>query len=378
MRLALTSLVLLCLAVGARAQNVARQSLVLNTDGKLTSAVFSPDGKLLATSYDDKTTVRLLDAQTGELRARFSGKDDPTKYENSSLFLGRVTIAPSSSTFSRDGRLLAVTAYIANEVRLWDVQSGKLLVTLRGLSDVRNVQFSRDGRIMAIAAGDQGLKLVDIPSLSLITTRWKVGNIKSIDAVLFPPDEKSIALSVTSFDSPRYSVYLIELETGSVKARTGDRRSKNYYISYISADAREMGTVNESGEASLWDVTTGQVKWTLKLRRKGYPPVSFGPGARTLAVLNEDGTVGIWDCEKGQVRATLPEKEKVEVFDYRAEERFLVTGTKRGIKLWDAKTLEPLGEMEGARAPLVFRRDGKVAVSAGDGNKAILWEISNN
>lgn len=377
MKICAASLVLLCLLTGARAQNVARQSLVLETDGKLTWAAFSPGGELLATSYGDKTTVRLWDTRTGELRAKLSGKDDPANYEDSSIYFGRVTVGPASATFSPDGQLLAVVARVANEVRLWNAPSGKLLAVLRGLTDVRRVRFSPDGRTLAIAAGDQGLRLLDLRTGSLLTDRWRLKAIKSIDSVWFPPGSKNIALLTTSYDSPKHSLYLIDLETGEVRARAGDKRGKNYYIAYASEDGAEMATLGEGGEVTLWDVATGQARWGLKLGRKGYPLVDFGPDARSLAVLNEDGTVGVWDCEKGQLRATLPEKEKVSFVAYHTgPQSFLITATRQGLRLWDPKTLEPSGEMAGARLPLAFSRDGKMAITAGPGNNAILWHLS--
>ena len=71
--------------------------------GSVLDAVFSPDATVIATSARDDT-IRLWSATTGEPVRMFKGA--------------------GAITFSRDGRLLAVSA--AGRVRLWDVRTGDL------------------------------------------------------------------------------------------------------------------------------------------------------------------------------------------------------------------------------------------------------------
>jgi len=378
MKTAVVTLILLCAAAGARAQSAVTQLATFKTDDKLTWAAFSPDGRLLAASYGEKTTVRMLDARTGELRAKLEGKDDPQGVQQGSIFVSRVTLAPASSTFSPDGRLLAVTAYRANEVRVWDVQAGTRSLTLRGLTNVGDVRFSPDGRLLAIAAGHQGLRLVDLEKGALLTNRWEVRDIKSIDGVWFAEAGKTIALLTENTNSPRHSIYLIDIETGRVKARAGDARGKDSHIAYVSDDTEEFATVGAGGEVSLWETATGRLKRGLKaVGVKGYPPVDFGPGARTFATLDKEGRVTVWDFERGQLLTTLPQAEKVETFAFRlGAPGLLLTVSKQGIRLWDAKTFAPRGELPGARPPVAFSKDGRTAVTAGAGDTAILWDIS--
>jgi len=67
--------------------------------------------------------------------------------------------------FSPDGKRLA-TASWDHTAKVWDVESGKELLTLRGhLSGVYGVAFSPDGKRLATASDDYTAKVWDAPSL---------------------------------------------------------------------------------------------------------------------------------------------------------------------------------------------------------------------
>lgn len=114
--------------------------------------IFNPDGSLIATGGNDGI-VRLLDAETGEERARLFGH----------------IRAVNGVAFSPDGRLIA-SGSLDRTIQIWDVEAAlanpdtPALVMLEGhTSGVTAVAFNGEGTLLASAGYDGTIRLWGVP-----------------------------------------------------------------------------------------------------------------------------------------------------------------------------------------------------------------------
>jgi predicted NACHT family NTPase len=137
-----------------RRWQVEAGELLSTLEGHTSGVAFSPDGELLASGSADQT-VQLWRPEDGEL-----------------LRTLEVHTSVTSVAFSPDGELLGsgsvdghepgtrTTVQARGTVRLWQVETGQLLRTLKGHTDgVTSVAFSPDGELLASGSKDQTVRL---------------------------------------------------------------------------------------------------------------------------------------------------------------------------------------------------------------------------
>jgi WD40 repeat protein len=142
-------------------------------EGELWGVVFSPDSKRLA-SCDSAETVKIWDVE--------SGKDIMTLKHNGGTF---------SIAFSPDGRRIASGGSDAdNTIRLWDADTGTEIMALKGhYRGIGTLIFSPDGKRLVSGSRDDTVKLWDV------STGTEVMSFEAGMLVAISPDGKTIAIA---------------------------------------------------------------------------------------------------------------------------------------------------------------------------------------
>jgi WD40 repeat protein len=153
-----------------------RATLQGSIKDSLSKAVFSPDGKILATITIDGNdrTVKLWDVATGQERATLGTP-------NNKFFHG-VIFSPDSKTLAMQGN---------ETVKLWEVATGKERTTLNGMG----ADFSPDGKTLVTAnAKRDGSKLWE-SKLWEVATGKERATLSGQGLMAFSPDSSLVATS---------------------------------------------------------------------------------------------------------------------------------------------------------------------------------------
>lgn len=202
--------------------------------------VFSPDGKLLASSGNDGL-ARIWDVSQGVQVSQIIGG----------------AFAVPALDFSPDGKTLA----IMNErfIRLREVSSGRITGTIRADTPLYSLKFSPNGLILAASDHDNGVLLWD-PSLAYRT-------------------------GVSEYPKP---VRLI-----GHNGKSGSARALVWRVDF-SPDGSLLASAGGDMQTLLWNVTDGKLLKLLSGHTRAVTCLSFSPDGSRLASGSLDGTVRIW------------------------------------------------------------------------------------
>jgi WD40 repeat protein/serine/threonine protein kinase len=208
---------------------------------------FSPDGSLVAAAGRDWgrcVGIKLWKTATWEeVATQFPGSE------------GEVL----GITFSPDGSLLAA-APLGSPVRTWDVRTGRVqkTYTAGGVDDsIGTLAFSPDGRLLVIDNSDnrggQGeVKIRDVQSGKMVRT---LKDPISPHGVAFHPDGKRLA---TGSDSG--PVLIWDVRTGRV-LRTFRGHSQQSSAVAFSRDGRRLVTGSWDGTVKVWEADISAKEW---------------------------------------------------------------------------------------------------------------------
>jgi RNA polymerase sigma factor (sigma-70 family) len=330
-------------------------------DGEAGALAFSPDGAVLASVCSGE--VILWDSATGRERRRL-----PVAV---GLLDGQVL------DFTPDGRTLAVGGS-REGVSLWDVAGGQRLRTLSlPRSDFpdscRALRFSADGKTLAVADGDQAY-LADVAT-GTVRARLDAHH-SGIDDIAFLPDGKSVALATAD-----PSVQLWDPAAGKLIRRLGPDREHLIMRVAFSPDGKLLAAGSRHG-VLLWDPGTGEDRGRLDAPMGAVMGLAFTPDGRSVLAAGEDGKVRLWDLAGRALRQTLDGHGFIgrSLALSRDGERIALGTAFGAIRVWAAETgKEEFTEFDGHDAAVncvAFAPDGKTLATGADNGQVRLWDTA--
>jgi WD40 repeat protein len=346
------------------------------------SLAYSPDGRTLAVGGN--RLVHLIDAHTHEQlaetdvvggagRMAFTNDGsrlvvlfapDPSRQGAGSAD-AQITIR-DAATLAPIGRSIEPHAFVGAFVGTWYASP--------------QFALTPDGRFLLTASEDGELARWDLRS-GKKTRTWRI-ETGTAPALAVSPDGRTAAVGM------KQGVQLVDLRSGTVRTATGDVAGSPNWVLF-SPDGTMVVATNRDKTITRWDVESASPLETLRGHSNFVQQPVFSPDGQTLYTVSHDGTAIAWDLT-GDRRLGRP-------FTFTHDRTFSKTGydghpgrlspdgrliavglKERGIQLWDARELSPVGapllDTGGEVKSLAFSPDGRT-LAAVTQRLLTLWDV---
>ena len=251
---------------------------------------FSPDGRRLALALKSGE-ASLFDVETGRI---LHALRHPSRI-------------PITLAFSGDGRRLAVAtraqpdrraAAPRDHVTIWDVDTGQRVGQIEGGGEpIVAISLSRDGQRLLTGSPTPTYRLWDVNTGRLIVAipdRSEGTNETSL-AALSPDGRRAAVTAGNWIGATDPTIDIVDLETGE-RRYTLAGHSRRIRALTFSNDGTRLASAAEDDVIRVWDSTLGQEVLS-RPAPSNIVDLGFTSDGRKLIAVSQDGTTRIWQGE---------------------------------------------------------------------------------
>ncbi len=328
-------------------------SVVDGYEGAISEAVFSPDGRLIATSAYDEP-VRLADARTGAVVREFGGEigdryggSSPdsamvaTTHADPLLRVWNVETGEQRHRFSTraqrfDGarfhpsQPLLLSWDDSGAVRAWNLETDEEHAVYRGHTrPILDARFSHDGALVVTGSVDNTARVHRIADAEEVAVFGPLEGWAS--KVIFTPDDAGV---VTRSDD---TVRLWNLESGGERVRL--EHGNDIDSIAISPDGGGILTTSFGGPVRISDVSDGRERVRLVGHTGWTASGVFSPNGAVAATASRDASVRLWLTMTGEELARLEAHEDgVHIVAFSPDGGRVLSASRDGtVRVWDAR-----------------------------------------
>ncbi len=331
----------------------------------------SPDGKRIACGDLATRTVKVFDAESGEVLGNLLGHTDDIL----------------AAAYSSDGKLLATGS--DKELLLWDAE--KLDQVKKIDTPAGWLAFATDGKTLLTARHDH-----NGPDHNHVVTRW---DLQTFEGRPLPalstragwpvyrlsPDGKTLYTLLAhgpKGDEYEARIRAYDAATGKdlfpPQGHTGYVRSVAY-----SPDGKRIASVAADLGIRLWDVATGKPERVLPHEHEFWS-VAFSADGKRIAAGDSDGTVVLYDATTGAKLRTLPgSKSQVRAVAFSPDGSLVAGTTFAGVvSVWEVATgglrhaLSGPGSSNAWCWTVAFSPDGKTLATGWGAGAVLLFDVT--
>ncbi|MFK5971249.1 MAG: trypsin-like peptidase domain-containing protein [Candidatus Marithrix sp.] len=321
--------------------------------GIVRSVEFSPDDMTLITVSE---TIRMWNVETNDYTLP-EVKDIKFKSDDLFLIYDDAIYSPNSMT----------SAVISGKtVKLWNIETDKLLHVLSHKNDVENILYSPNGQILATMSNETiNLWKTETGKLlySITGHEFNSGN------PIFSPDGLTLAIATSD-----KVVQLWKVKTGELLHTFQYEKDINDFV--FSPNSLNLAIVSNK-TVSLREIKTGKSLNSF-LHEDDIYSIKFSPNSQILVTTfwaNYENVL-LWNVETGKLLHTLSgHEEQIRNIVFSPNGKKLVTTTNEYVRIWKIKTGELIDTIyDFIVDSVVFSPDGLILAIINNGTTG-LWMV---
>ncbi|KAG4444052.1 hypothetical protein IFR05_000512 [Cadophora sp. M221] len=201
------------------------------------------------------------------------------------------------------------------------------------------------------------------------------GHSGAVWSVVFSPDGNKLASG-----SDDYTIRVWDITTGQVQYTLKGHLGVVLSVVF-SPNKSKLASGSNDCTVRVWDIATGQAKYALEGHLGGVTSVVFSPDGSKLASGSNDCTIRVWDVTTGQAKHTLKGHSSwVRTVVFSPDGSRLASGSDdRTVRVWDVLTGQAEHTLEGHSDKVwsvVFSPDGSKLGSGSDDCTVQVWDVA--
>lgn len=374
--------------------DVNNGQIIAELEGATTIGVFSADGSLLVTAYQERQPNSPMQLAVWDTKT----------WQRRNVLALNAGLYPSELALSPDNRYLAMSntggfPIQETQIKVWELETGKESFYYRkSYLEIRGLAFSPDStRLVGVGNTSTWIKINGIGETDSLPTDsfdfhgyarvWNIASGKEVTALdrnerfLSPtisPDGKYLAVSQGSV------IVFYDTTTGKELRRTAGAPA--YQTIALSPDGKYIARSEGENIARVIELNGGKDVATLKSTERVFKSLSFSPDGKFLASGGWDGLARLWEVSSGkELRSFARHASWVNAVVFSPDGKTLATaGSDKLVKLWEVASGKETGQLTGyTRAvwSLAFSPDGKFLATGGyaeykKNNGLVVWELA--